>query len=231
MRYIRLLKSYNCDENLLVTIYNQLVTEKFIKEDLWHDYADREFIKDAKFPTAISAQKIKAKCQAVTNILDKLPKEAKIYTDLSQLVTSIYSNSVRNNSTSVYIETGLNAIVSGYMVAKENSKELKVPESDFSPKVIEQYIKDNSNTLKQDNTFLGTWFDNGIWYIDSSERIKSCILAMYLAIKRNQLAIYDLIRNSSIYTEDFKDIDFSKVKNLWTAEETTYQDLLNLKQS
>lgn len=230
MKYIKLIKPFNYDKNLLVTIYNQLVSEGFIKETLWHEYADREFIKDAKFPTVLSAQKLEAKCCAVSDIIGELPKEAKIYTDLGQLVPFVYSNSINNDGASVYVETGLNAIVSGYMLAKENSKEVTVPESKFSPKLIEQYIKDNLNILKQDNTFLGTWFDKGTWYIDSSERIKSCILAMYLAINRGQLAIYDLNRKESIYTKDFKDIDFSKIEDLWTAKETSYQDLLKLQQ-
>ena len=53
---------------------------------------------------------------------------------------------------------------------------------------------------------------------------------MYLAIQRNELAIYDLVRGESIYTKDFKNVDFSKAKNLWKNDEKeNYQSLLNLK--
>ena len=53
---------------------------------------------------------------------------------------------------------------------------------------------------------------------------------MYLAIQRSELAIYDLVRGESIYTKDFKNVDFSKAKNLWKNDEKeNYQSLLNLK--
>lgn len=53
---------------------------------------------------------------------------------------------------------------------------------------------------------------------------------MYLAIQRNELVIYDLVRGESIYTKDFKSVDFSKVKDLWKDDDKqNYQGLLNLK--
>lgn len=230
MKFVKLIKASDYNKNFLVALYNQLVNEKYINVNLWHNYIDNNITKHAKFATSISAQKLEAKCSAVIDILPKLLKKAKIYTDLSQLVNEIYSNSINNGGASVYVETGLNAVISGYMVAKENSKEAVISESNFSPKFLEEYIKQNARELKQDNTFLGTWNEGGKWYIDSSERIKSCILAMYLAIQRNELAIYDLVHGESIYTKDFKNVDFSKAKNLWKNDEKeNYQSLLNLK--
>lgn len=230
MKFVKLIKAFDYNKNFLVALYNQLVNEKYINTNLWHNYIDNNITKHAKFVTSISAQKLEAKCSAVIDILPKLLKKTKIYTDLSQLVNEIYSNSINNGGASVYVETGLNAVISGYMVAKENSKEAVVSESNFSPKFLEEYIKQNARELKQDSTFLGTWNEGGKWYIDSSERIKSCILAMYLATQRNELAIYDLVRGESIYTKDFKNVDFSKAKNLWKNDEKeNYQSLLNLK--
>ena len=85
------------------------------------------------------------------------------------------------------------------------------------------------NQLKQDNTFLGTWFNNGKWYLDSSEKIDSCIVAMKLAIDRNQIAIYDLQRQESIYIKDFKNIQFPTDSKFWFGR-SNYEDLLKLKQ-
>jgi len=217
------------DTNWLVRLYNQLATEKYIDENLWHQYIDDTIIKNAKFATAISAQRLEAKAKAVRAYIPDLIKQAKIYTDLSTLITGIYARSIHNGGSTTYVDTGIAVNPRGYMVAKANSNEQVICEADFSPRTIERYIKQNINNLREDNTFLGTWLNDGKWYLDSSERISGCILAMKLAIDRNQLAIYDLARNESIYTTDFEDVISPEGTALWSDGTSIYQNLLELK--
>lgn len=230
MKYTIVIKSAkDFDTNWLVKLYNQLAFEKYIDKNSWHQYTDNAMLKNAKFHTALSAQKLEAKVKAVKTYIPDLIKQAKIYTDLSALTTGIYSRSIQNGGSTTYVDTGLAVNPTGYMVAKSNSNEQVISENDFSPRSIEQYIKQNINNLREENTFLGTWLNDGKWYLDSSERINGCILAMKLAIDRNQIAIYDLARNESIYTADFKDVKFPEGTELWSDGTSTYQDLLELK--
>ena len=209
MTFIKLIKSKNnYDKNWLFSVYNKLVLEKYIYENLWHKYVNDGMIKNAKFSTALSSQKLEAKAEAVLKMMPSLIKQAKIYTDFSVLVSNVHSNSIKNGGASIYVDTGISVNGTGYMVAKQNSREKILSKKEFTTYEIEKYIKQNMDQLKQDNTFLGTWFDGGKWYLDSSEKIDSCIVAMKLAIDRNQLAIYDLQRQESIYIKDLNDVKF-----------------------
>lgn len=232
MKFIKVVTSkQNYDKNWLITIYNQLSFENYISNDLWHKYVDDKIIKNAKFSSCISAQKLEAKVNAIIDLMPSLIKQARIYTDFSCLISNIYFNSIKDGGASIYIDTGIsvNKNNSGYMVAKQDSKEKVLSNKEFTPYEIERYVKENMNQLKQDNTFLGTWSYQENWYLDSSEKIESCILAMKLAIDRNQIAIYDLERQKSIYTKDFNNIKFSSNKELWFGK-SNYEDLLKLKQ-
>ena len=219
------------DKNWLVKVYNQLETEKYIEANLWHKYADDTMLKNAKFPTAISAQKIEAKAKAVLEIVPTI-KQAKIYTDFLPIIADVYNRSRQNGGSSTYMSTGLsiNKNNKGYMVAKQNSNEKVLTDKEFTPIELERYAKENIEKLQEENAFLGTWFndENGNWYLDSSEKIDSCILAMKLAIDRNQIAIYDIEREDSIYTKDFMDVEFPTGQDLYIGQ-TSYEDLLELK--
>ena len=82
MKYTIVIKSAkDFDKNWLAKLYNQLVLEKYIDKNLWHQYTDDAMLKNAKFYTAISAQKLEAKVKAVKTYIPDLIKQAKIYTD------------------------------------------------------------------------------------------------------------------------------------------------------
>lgn len=65
---------------------------------------------------------------------------------------------------------------------------------------IEKAIKENIEIVKGlDNAYLGTWIDEGITYIDISILVENKEDALELGKINNQLAIYDIENNESIY--------------------------------
>lgn len=77
------------------------------------------------------------------------------------------------------IKRGINAeLKSGYMVATNNT------------------------LLPKQTPFLGVWFNE----IELSFKVKSLKVALEIAIKYEQTAIYDLKHNSEIYTKNFIEV-------------------------
>lgn len=65
---------------------------------------------------------------------------------------------------------------------------------------IERAIMENMEIIKGlDNAYLGAWIDEGITYIDISVLVENKGDAMELGKINNQLAIYDIENNESIY--------------------------------
>ena len=87
----------------------------------------------------------------------------------------------------------------GYMVSiKGTESQLNI--NNLKIKVIKQYQKQ----AKQKRGCVGFWLDNNILYLDISKHYVSKDKACKNAIKNNQLALYDIYNNKSIYTKDFK---------------------------
>lgn len=64
----------------------------------------------------------------------------------------------------------------------------------------EKAIKENMEIIKGlDSAYLGAWIDEGITYIDISVLVENKDDAMELGKINNQLAIYDIENNESIY--------------------------------
>lgn len=64
----------------------------------------------------------------------------------------------------------------------------------------EKAIKENMEIIKGlDSAYLGAWIDEGITYIDISVLVENKEDALELGKINNQLAIYDLKNNKSIY--------------------------------
>ena len=64
----------------------------------------------------------------------------------------------------------------------------------------EKAIKENMEIVKGlDNAYLGAWIDEGITYIDISVLVENKEDALELGKVNNQLAIYDIENNESIY--------------------------------
>ena len=83
----------------------------------------------------------------------------------------------------------------GFMVSLQGyEKKCKTDEE------TEKAIKENMEIIKGlDNAYLGAWIDEGITYIDISVLVENKEDAMELGKINNQLAIYDLQNNDSIY--------------------------------
>lgn len=84
---------------------------------------------------------------------------------------------------------------SGYMVSLQGyEKKCK------SEQEIEKAINENMEIVRGlDNAYLGAWIDEGIIYIDISVLVENKEDAMELGKINNQLAIYDIENNESIY--------------------------------
>lgn len=85
---------------------------------------------------------------------------------------------------------------SGYMVSlygtEKKEKELE--------KVID-IIEARAEELKKANQkafFVGVWYYDGAWYVDTSKNIKDLKHAIYYGESQKQLAIYDLKNNKDI---------------------------------
>lgn len=83
----------------------------------------------------------------------------------------------------------------GFMVSLQGyEKKCKTDEE------TEKAIKENMEIIKGlDSAYLGAWIDEGITYIDISVLVENKEDAMELGKINNQLAIYDIENNESIY--------------------------------
>jgi hypothetical protein len=96
---------------------------------------------------------------------------------------------------------------SGYMVAVDNSLEIKIKNVNF--RKLKQSIFDILQKLeskkysRNNEKFLGGWIDErtGIFYLDISYNIKSLVEAKRAAIHRAQLGIYDCLNNKTILVQ------------------------------
>lgn len=83
----------------------------------------------------------------------------------------------------------------GYMVSLQGYEKKCKTEQE-----IEKAIMENMEIIKGlDNAYLGAWIDEGITYIDISVLVDNKEDAMQLGKVNNQLAIYDIQNNESIY--------------------------------
>lgn len=83
----------------------------------------------------------------------------------------------------------------GYMVSLQGfEKKCKTDEE------TEKAIMENMEIVKGlDNAYLGAWIDEGITYIDISVLVENKEDALEMGKINNQLAIYDIQNNESIY--------------------------------
>ena len=83
----------------------------------------------------------------------------------------------------------------GYMVSLQGYERKCRTEEE-----TEKAIMENMETVRGlDNAYLGAWIDEGITYIDISVLVENKEDALELGKINNQLAIYDIENNGSIY--------------------------------
>lgn len=89
----------------------------------------------------------------------------------------------------------------GFGVETAPKLTLEIPETELTPKVIENFITKNASELSKPNAHLGMWRNEGKWYLGISE-VHNFEDAARLAVKNNQEAIWDFSTNSNVWTKD-----------------------------
>ncbi len=72
---------------------------------------------------------------------------------------------------------------------------------DLPEKIALSFVKGNVELLKNPNCAVGTWFENGISYLDISVIVADKSLAIKLGNEFNQIAIYDLFEENTIWLD------------------------------
>ena len=101
----------------------------------------------------------------------------------------------------------------GYMVSVADIFQLKL--SEITDNEIERLEKELNNLENKGykNGYIGGWLDTetDIVYLDISYNFRSLGMALSEATNSNQLAIYDIVNNTSLYLKDFTSKDLRKV--------------------
>ena len=101
----------------------------------------------------------------------------------------------------------------GYMVSVADIFQLKL--SEITDNEIERLEKELNNLENKGykNGYIGGWLDSetNMVYLDISYNFRSLGLALSEATNSNQLAIYDIANNTSLYLKDFKSKDLKDV--------------------
>ena len=115
-------------------------------------------------------------------------------------------------------------IKGGYMVSLEGA-ETQAKGDDYQ--AINQAIKEKQEIIKDNNNmFIGCWLDNNIMYIDISININDKVEALEFAKYNKQLAIYDIIKNDSIYLKDY---NFMKYYTLYEVIKDSNNNIIDYK--
>jgi len=101
-----------------------------------------------------------------------------------------FTETLNNNGASYSILSGELNPTNGYFVSIAN-KGITVDLSDFSQKVVSDYISQNAIQLNQQKYFVGSWIDNGTVYLDITVQVADKRNALELGYRNGQLAIYD----------------------------------------
>lgn len=101
----------------------------------------------------------------------------------------------------------------GYMVSVKDIFQLKL--SDITDNEIEKLEIELKELEKQGykNGYIGGWLDTetDIVYLDISYNFRSLGMALSEASNTNQLAIYDVVNDTSLYLKDFTSKDLKNV--------------------
>lgn len=122
--------------------------------------------------------------------------EKNILHNLSVLLPEVYK--MMRGESSGFTVSLINQKVpkTGYMVSYPDGIRSKYMPS--FPE-IEDFVVVNADKLSQHNHFIGGWKDENEYYIDVSVRIAGYNMAMMIARKFEQKAIYNLATGESIY--------------------------------
>ena len=90
--------------------------------------------------------------------------------------------------------------LSGFMVSLAGY-ESKLSLDNVSIEIVNDYLQKARKMTKniKHNVYVGFWIDNNILYLDLSIKIDNKQLALSVARKNNQIAIFDLENQISLY--------------------------------
>ena len=108
----------------------------------------------------------------------------------------------------------------GYMVSLYGH-ETKIDINNIE--AIKQEIEIKKEIAKQLNAYVGLWTDNGLIYVDISKRIINYNKALETARKNEQLAVYDLKNDKSIY------LNYRKYYSLYKVIRNTDNEIIDYK--
>ena len=83
----------------------------------------------------------------------------------------------------------------GYMVSIMGREKIV---DELTDEVVRQYLQDNFIHITP-TTYFGAWFNDGKWYLDVSMNIQDRDIAIGIAQKNEQLAIWDCSSYSNVY--------------------------------
>jgi len=96
----------------------------------------------------------------------------------------------------------------GFMVSIKKYEEALEPK-DFTYERVKAYLSKEGLEDELRHLYFGGWLDNeGYIYLDMNIYILDFVMAIKEAIKQNQVAIYDLKKEKSIYLKDINLIEY-----------------------
>jgi hypothetical protein len=101
-----------------------------------------------------------------------------------------YAQTLSNGGASYSILSGELNPTQGYFVSLPNN-EFKASLAGFNPNMVQDFIYKNSEALNKENTFVGSWVDNGNVYLDVTVQVMDKRTALELGYRNGQRAIYD----------------------------------------
>jgi hypothetical protein len=96
----------------------------------------------------------------------------------------------------------------GFLVSVKKYEEALEPK-DFTYERVKAYLNKEGLEDELRHLYFGGWLDNeGYIYLDMNIYILDFVMAIKEAIKQNQVAIYDLKKEKSIYLKDINLIEY-----------------------
>lgn len=121
----------------------------------------------------------------------------------SKMAEKAYESTVANGGITISLKG--DTPVAGLAYAPFKGTERVIPKKDFTPKHLDTYIDDHFDELSQSGNHLGTWEFEGNVYMDVSKVGPNTPETKELAVKANQLGVFDL--------ESFETIELGKLQD------------------
>lgn len=92
----------------------------------------------------------------------------------------------------------------GFSVATSKTNEFKVLPEDLTKETLKSYLLDNAETLRNEDRYLGAWFQDGYYWFDTPVVLQDKQDALEVARQNDQEGIFDLETYETLYTKDYE---------------------------